>query len=63
MSDAQREQLSAILEDIYAGFTQGIAASRGKSAEEVQLRLPLPAPVFCPAWSLVSMPALLGSAC
>ena len=35
MSEAQREQLTAILDDIYAGFTQGVAASRGKSVEEV----------------------------
>lgn len=35
MSDAQREQLTAILDDIYEGFTAGIAASRGKTAQEV----------------------------
>ena len=35
MSDAQREQLSAILDDIYEGFTEGIAQSRGKTAQEV----------------------------
>lgn len=36
MSDAQREQLSAILDDIYEGFTEGIAQSRGKTAQEVR---------------------------
>ena len=46
MSDAQREQLTAILDDIYAGFTQGIAASRGKSADEVA-----GPPPFTPTWS------------
>ena len=35
MSEAQREQLTAILEDIYEGFTEGIAQSRGKSVLEV----------------------------
>ena len=35
MSEAQREQLTAILEDIYEGFTEGIAQSRGKSVQEV----------------------------
>ncbi len=35
MSEAQREQLTAILEDIYEGFTQGIAQSRGKTTQEV----------------------------
>ena len=35
MSDAQREQLSAILDDIYEGFTEGIAQSRGRTVQEV----------------------------
>lgn len=35
MSDAQREQLSAILDDIYEGFTEGIAQSRGRTPQEV----------------------------
>ncbi len=35
MSEAQREQLTAILEDIYEGFTEGIALSRGRSVQEV----------------------------
>lgn len=37
MSEAQREQLTAILDDIYEGFTQGIALSRGKSVQEVRV--------------------------
>ncbi|EIE22855.1 protease IV with duplicated peptidase family U7 domain-containing protein [Coccomyxa subellipsoidea C-169] len=36
MSEAQREQLTAILEDIYEGFTQGIAQSRGKTTQEAE---------------------------
>lgn len=35
MSEAQREQLTAILDDIYEGFTTGIAQSRGKTTQEV----------------------------
>ena len=37
LSDAQREQLSALLEDIYHGFLQDVAASRGKTPEEVRV--------------------------
>ncbi|BDA50409.1 Protease 4 [Coccomyxa sp. Obi] len=39
MSEAQREQLTAILEDIYEGFTEGIALSRGKSVQEAEAML------------------------
>ena len=35
MSEAQREQLTALLDDIYEGFTTGIAQSRGKTTQEV----------------------------
>ena len=35
MSEAQREQLTAILDDLYEGFTDDVAASKGKSAAEV----------------------------
>ena len=35
MSDSQREQLTAILEDVTLGFMQTIAEARGKSIEEV----------------------------
>ena len=35
MSKPQREQLTAILDDLYEGFTQQTAASRGKTAQEV----------------------------
>ena len=35
MSEAQREQLTAILDDLYEGFTEDVAASKGKSAAEV----------------------------
>ena len=35
MSEPQREQLTAILDDLYEGFTQQTAASRGKTAQEV----------------------------
>lgn len=38
MSKAQREQLTAILEDIYEGFTEGIAQSiKGKTPQEVRV--------------------------
>ena len=37
MSEPQREQLTAILDDLYEGFTQQTAASRGKTAQEVRL--------------------------
>ena len=36
MSEPQREQLTAILDDLYEGFTQQTAASRGKTAQEVR---------------------------
>lgn len=36
MSEAQREQLTAILDDLYEGFTEHVAASRGKTAQEVR---------------------------
>jgi Peptidase family S49 len=36
MSEAQAEQLSALLDDIYAGFTQVVASARGKSEQEVR---------------------------
>ena len=35
MSAAQREQLTALLDDVYEMFVDGIAASRAKTAEEV----------------------------
>ncbi|KAL4448020.1 hypothetical protein ABPG75_005239 [Micractinium tetrahymenae] len=35
MSEAQREQLTALLDDIYGGFLEHVAAARGKSREEV----------------------------
>ena len=35
MSDAQREQLTALLEDIYEGFATQIAKDRKKTPEEV----------------------------
>lgn len=35
MSDAQREQLTALLDDIYEDFVACVARSRGKSREEV----------------------------
>ncbi|KAL6780934.1 SPP1A [Auxenochlorella protothecoides x Auxenochlorella symbiontica] len=36
MSDSQREQLSALLDDIYAGFSADVASSRGKTEAEVR---------------------------
>jgi hypothetical protein len=36
MSEAQREQLSALLDDIYGGFVRDVAASRGKTTQEVR---------------------------
>lgn len=43
MSEPQREQLTALLEDIYEGFTSTIAKDRNKTVEEVSymLRCPL----------------------
>jgi ClpP class serine protease len=38
MSEPQHEQLSALLDTIYEGFTSAVAASRGKSAAEVRRR-------------------------
>lgn len=35
MSEPQREQLTALLEDIYEGFTSTIAKDRKKTVEEV----------------------------
>lgn len=35
MSEPQREQLTALLEDIYEGFTSTIAKDRNKTVEEV----------------------------
>ena len=35
MSEAQREQLTAILDDLYEGFTDDVAASKNKSPAEV----------------------------
>ena len=35
MSEPQREQLTALLDDVYEMFVEGIAASRDKTAEEV----------------------------
>lgn len=35
MSEPQHEQLSALLDTIYQGFTTAVAASRGKSVAEV----------------------------
>lgn len=40
MSDPQREQLTALLEDIYEGFAAQIAKDRNKTPEEV-----------CPDWA------------
>ena len=42
MSEPQREQLTALLEDIYEGFTSTIAHDRTKSVEEVSLCKCLP---------------------
>eukprot|EP00887_Chlorella_sp_A99_P004631 scaffold4.g4631.t1 len=39
MSDAQREQLEALLDDIYATFVADVAKSRGKTPEEVEAML------------------------
>ena len=36
MSEYQREQLSALLEDIYADFVEGLAKARGKTVQEVE---------------------------
>ena len=36
MSEYQREQLSALLDDIYAEFVEGLAKARGKTCEEVE---------------------------
>ena len=36
MSEPQREQLTALLEDIYEGFTQQIAKDRNKTVEQVR---------------------------
>eukprot|EP01025_Chloroclados_australasicus_P018312 TRINITY_DN19527_c1_g3_i1.p1 TRINITY_DN19527_c1_g3~~TRINITY_DN19527_c1_g3_i1.p1 ORF type:complete len:724 (-),score=114.15 TRINITY_DN19527_c1_g3_i1:175-2346(-) len=36
MSDAQREQLTALLDDIYSNFVSDVAASRSKSVEEFE---------------------------
>lgn len=38
MSEPQREQLTALLEDIYEGFTSTIAKDRNKTIEEVRSR-------------------------
>ena len=37
MSEPQREQLTALLEDIYEGFTATIAKDRNKTIEEVTI--------------------------
>ena len=37
MSEPQREQLTALLEDIYEGFTSTIAHDKKKTVEEVRL--------------------------
>ena len=39
MSEEQREQLSALLDDIYADLVEGIAKARGKSTEQVEALL------------------------
>lgn len=39
MSEPQREQLTALLEDIYEGFTSTIAHDRKKTVEEVRLAM------------------------
>eukprot|EP00891_Asterochloris_glomerata_P006294 jgi/Astpho2/6294/Aster-08346 len=36
MSEPQREQLTALLDDVYEGFTETVAADRGKTAQEVE---------------------------
>jgi protease-4 len=36
MSEAQREQLSALLDDIYGVFVRDVAASRGRTTQEVR---------------------------
>lgn len=36
MSEYQREQLSALLQDIYGEFVEGLAKARGKTCEEVE---------------------------
>ncbi len=40
MSEPQREQLTALLEDIYEGFTSTIAKDRNKTVQEVSYILP-----------------------
>lgn len=39
MSEPQREQLTALLEDIYEGFTTTVAHDRKKTVEEVRGRI------------------------
>ena len=48
MSDSQREQLTAILEDVTLGFKQTIADARCKTVEEVR-----------PSWRNCTMAVLL----
>ena len=56
MSEPQHEQLSALLDTIYEGFTAAVAASRGKSVAEVGAR---PWPRVVLRWRSVSGGALL----
>lgn len=46
MSEAQREQLTAILDDLYEGFTEDVAASQSKSAAEVSTAAQQDIPFF-----------------
>ena len=41
MSEPQREQLTALLEDIYEGFTSTVAHDRKKTVEEVRICTPV----------------------
>lgn len=39
MSEEQAEQLSALLDDIYAGFVKVVSSARGKSEQQVHCLL------------------------
>lgn len=56
MSEAQREQLSAILDDLYEGFTEHVAASRGKTAQEVR-------PAVCAASPMIARSEATAGSC
>jgi len=48
MSDAQREVLTSLLSQIYEEWTTGVAASRGKTVDDVTALLEAPAPQLTP---------------